>query len=160
TAGTNRAMFRFTLMNHLCRDLEQVHDTSRVPDRIRQDVSRSPGGDSRVFLNSCIGCHNGMDPMAQAYAYYDYEFDVAADPEGLGGRIHYNTEATIDPDTESRVEKKYRINSSTFRYGFVTPDDQWQNYWRAGQNAALGWSSSLPGAGSGAKSMGMELAYS
>ena len=60
-AGTNRAMFRFTLMNHLCRDLEQVHDTSLVPDRIRQDVSRSPGGDSRVFLNSCIGCHNGMD---------------------------------------------------------------------------------------------------
>ncbi|HEX7762060.1 MAG TPA: hypothetical protein VF433_00385, partial [Cellvibrio sp.] len=27
-AGTNRAMFRFTLINHLCRDLEQVHDTS------------------------------------------------------------------------------------------------------------------------------------
>src|SRR5262245_31548478 len=26
--GTNRAMFRFTLMNHMCRDLEQVMDTS------------------------------------------------------------------------------------------------------------------------------------
>src|SRR5687768_16394791 len=25
-AGTNRAMFRFTLMNHMCMDLEQVHD--------------------------------------------------------------------------------------------------------------------------------------
>ena len=44
--GTNRAMFRFTLLNHLCRDMEQVHDTSRPPDRIRQDVTRSPGGDS------------------------------------------------------------------------------------------------------------------
>ena len=159
-AGTNRAMFRFTLMNHLCRDLEQVHDTSLVPDRIRQDVSRSPGGDSRVFLNSCIGCHNGMDPMAQAFAYYDYEFDIDADPEGLNGSIHYNTEADIDPDTNSRVEKKYRINSSTFRYGFVTPDDQWQNYWRKGQNAALGWDASLSGAGNGAKTMGMELAHS
>src|SRR5690606_6937044 len=81
-AGTNRAMFRFTLLNHLCRDLEQVHDTSLTPDFIRQDVSRSPGGDSRVFLNNCIGCHNGMDPMAKAYAYYDFEFDVDADPEG------------------------------------------------------------------------------
>src|SRR6185503_17957345 len=39
-AGTNRAMFRFTLINHLCRDMEQVHDTTRPPDRIRQDVSR------------------------------------------------------------------------------------------------------------------------
>ena len=27
-AGTNRAMFRFTLINHLCMDMEQVHDTS------------------------------------------------------------------------------------------------------------------------------------
>jgi hypothetical protein len=43
-AGTNRAMFRFTLMNHMCMDMEQVLDTSIAPDRIRQDVSRSPGG--------------------------------------------------------------------------------------------------------------------
>ena len=50
-------MFRFTLMSQLCRDLEQISDTTRTPDRIRQDVSRSPGGDSRVFLNNCIGCH-------------------------------------------------------------------------------------------------------
>jgi len=42
--GTNRAMFRFTLLNHLCRDMEQIHDTSRPPDRIRQDVTRGPGG--------------------------------------------------------------------------------------------------------------------
>ena len=68
-AGTNRAMFRFTLVNHLCNDLEQVKDITRVPDRIRQDVTRSPGGDSRLFNNTCIGCHNGMDPLAQAFAY-------------------------------------------------------------------------------------------
>src|SRR5437762_1387388 len=72
-AGTNRAMFRFTLMNHLCHDMEQVQETSRPPDRIRQDVSRSPGGDSRGFLNGCIGCHSGMDPMAQAFSYYNFD---------------------------------------------------------------------------------------
>jgi len=60
--GTNRANFRFTLVNHLCMDLEQVHDVTGVPDRIRQDVSRSPGGDSRAFLNNCIGCHAGTRP--------------------------------------------------------------------------------------------------
>lgn len=159
-AGTNRAMFRFTLINHLCRDLEQVHDTSLTPDFIRQDVSRSPGGDSRVFLNNCVGCHNGMDPLAKAYAYYDYEFDVDADPDGLNGSIHYNTEGTLDPDTESRVEKKYRINANTFKYGYVTTNDDWQNYWRQGMNVHLGWDSSLPGSGTGAKSMNRELAHS
>lgn len=159
-AGTNRAMFRFTLLNHLCRDLEQVHDTSLTPDFIRQDVSRSPGGDSRVFLNNCIGCHNGMDPMAKAYAYYDYEFDVNGDPDGLAGSIHYNTEGTIDPDTNSRVEKKYRINANTFKYGYVTTNDDWQNYWRTGMNTHLGWDNSLPGSGTGAKSMNRELAHS
>jgi len=159
-AGTNRAMFRFTLLNHLCRDLEQVHDTSLVPDFIRQDVSRSPGGDSRVFLNNCIGCHNGMDPMAKAYAYYDFEYDVDADPEGLNGCIHYNTEGTLDPDTNSRVEKKYRINANTFKYGYVTQNDDWQNYWRTGINQFLGWDSTLPGKGTGAKSMNTEIAHS
>lgn len=157
-AGTNRAMFRFTLINHMCRDLEQVHDTTRIPDFIRQDVSRSPGGDSRVFLNGCIGCHSGMDPLAKAFAYYDFEVAEGADPDT--GSLHYNAEGTLDPATESRVEKKYRINSTTFPYGYVTTNDDWQNYWREGINANLGWSSDLPGKGSGAKSMGMELAYS
>ena len=68
--GTNRAMFRFTLINHLCTDLEGVADITRAPDRVRQDVSRSPGGDSRLFHNNCVGCHSGMDPLAQAFAYY------------------------------------------------------------------------------------------
>ncbi len=157
--GTNRAMLRFTLVNHLCKDLEDVHDISRPPNRIRQDVSRSPGGDSRVFLNGCVGCHSGMDPLAQAFAYYDYEYNEN-DEGGQAGRIHYNDANTIDPDTQSRVEKKYRINSTTFNYGFVTPDDSWTNYWREGPNVSLMWSSSLPGEGQGAKSLGEELANS
>ena len=86
SAGTNRAMFRFTLLNHLCNDLEQVADVTRPPDRIRQDVSRSPGGDSRVFLNNCVGCHSGMDPLAQAFSYSDWEGEQAGD----GGRMLYN----------------------------------------------------------------------
>lgn len=159
-AGTNRAMFRFTLLNHLCRDLEQVHDTTGIPDRIRQDVSRSPGGDSRVFLNNCVGCHTGMDPMAQAFAYYDYEYDAVADPDAELGAIHYNTAGETDPATGTRVEAKYHINSGTFAPGYVTPDDHWDNYWRRGPNVVLAWDPSLEGSGSGAKSLGMELAHS
>lgn len=158
--GTNRAMFRFTMLNHLCLDMEQVHDITRAPDRIRQDVSRSPGGDSRVFLNNCIGCHSGMDPLAQAFAYYDYEFDAMADPDALAGQISYNDVGEIDPVTGTRVEEKYFNNNLNFEHGFITPDDSWTNYWRAGPNQVMGWSSSLPGSGSGAKSLGEELANS
>ena len=159
-AGTNRANFRYTLLNHLCLDLEQLQDNTRTPDRIRQDVSRSPGGDSRVFVNNCSGCHSGMDPLAQAFAYYDYQYDAENDLLGEEGRISYNTEGTIDPDTNSRVVKKYHINSTTFPQGFVTPNDQWNNYWRQGVNRFVGWDETLPGSGNGAKSMLQELSHS
>jgi hypothetical protein len=143
-AGTNRAMFRFTLVNHLCMDMEQVHDTTRPPDRIRQDVTRSPGGDSSVFLNNCIGCHSGMDPLAQAFAYYDFD--------ETQGRLVY---------TPGVVQPKYLINSDNFKPGYVTPDDHWDNRWRLpGHNTPIGWSPDLPGTGSGAKSLGQELAGS
>jgi len=141
--GTNRAMFRFTMINFMCRDLEQLQDPSLPPDHIRQDVSRSPGGDSRVFLNSCITCHDGMDPMAQAFAYYN--FDATA------GRLLY---------TAGAVQPKYLINSDNFKFGYVTTDDHWNNYYRHGANQVLGFDAGLPGTGSGAKSMGQELAHS
>jgi hypothetical protein len=141
-AGTNRAMFRFTLLNHLCTDLEQVKDTTRSPDRVRQDVSRSPGGDSRLFQNNCVGCHSGMDPMAQAFAYY--QFNEAS------GEMEY---------TFGNVQDKYTINNETFSPGFITPDDSWDNYWRQGPNEWLIWGPG-DGSGSGAKSMGQEMANS
>lgn len=171
--GTNRAMFRFTLMNHLCRDLEQVHDVTRVPDLIRQDVSRSPGGDSRVFLNNCMGCHAGMDPLAKSYAYYDFEYQKPGPDENLteeqltqrkdAGSLHYNTSNEINSkgeDTGSFVESKYLQNSSTFKPGYVTTNEDWVNYWRKGINMHLGWDTSLPGSGTGASSMNKELAHS
>ncbi len=158
--GTNRALFRFTVLNHLCNDMEQLNDTSLPSDRIRQDVSRSPGGDSRIFLNSCIGCHNGMDPLTQAFAYYNFEYDFDTDPEGNNGRIVYNDVGMLDPVTQSRVQEKYRINASNFEYGYVTEDDRWKNNWRQGANQLLGWDGTLPGSGNGAKTMAQELAHS
>jgi hypothetical protein len=142
-AGTNRAMYRYTLLNHMCRDLEQVMDTTRPTDRIRQDVSRSPGGDSRVFLNNCVGCHAGMDPQVQAYAYYNYDETQA--------RIAY---------TPGQVQTKYLKNADNFKSGYVTPDDHWDNYWRKGNNQLLGWDPALSGSGVGAKSLGQELGNS
>jgi hypothetical protein len=148
--GTNRAMFRYTLMAHLCNDLPTVEDITRPPDRIRQDVSRSPGGDSRVFLNSCIGCHSGMDPMAQAFAFYNFVGTAVGDGTNTGS-LQY---------TPGTTQAKYHINTGNFPQGFVTPDDSWNNRWRQGPNQVLGWDPTLPGSGNGAKSLGLELAHS
>jgi len=158
--GTNRAMLRFTLMNHLCTDLEPLKDNTLPPDRIRQDVSRSPGGDSRLFLNNCVACHSGMDPLAQAFAFYEYDFDRDNDPSGESGQLAYNAQGQINSVTGTRVQTKYHHNNTTFPYGFITTDDKWENYWRTGVNRKLGWSSSLLGKGEGAKSLGEELANS
>jgi len=144
-AGTNRAMFRFTLLNHMCNDMEQMHDTRPPPDRIRQDVSRSPGGDSRLFLNNCVGCHNGMDPLAGAFAYYDFDEDTQ--------RLVYDN---------TQVHSKYFNNDLNFPQGYRTVDDSWENRWRVGQNSYLGFDPALngEGTGNGAKSLGVELGKS
>jgi len=141
--GTNRAMFRFTMINYMCNDMQTLMDTSRPTDRIRQDVARNPGGDSRIFLNNCTSCHSGMDPMAQAFAYYD--FDVNSN------QLVY---------TPGQTQAKYHINTTNFPQGFVTPDDSWSNRWRQGPNSVLGWNTALPGSGNGAKSWGQEIAGS
>jgi hypothetical protein len=148
--GTNRAMFRFTMINHLCNDLPTVQDTTRPPDRIRQDVTRSPGGVSTLFLTTCIGCHSGMDPMAQAFSYYNFSYpasEIGATAFPLGQIVY----------TPGQTQPKYHINNTNFPQGFITPDDNWNNRWRSGPNQLLGWSSSLPGSGQGAKSLGQEL---
>jgi hypothetical protein len=147
--GTNRAMFRFTMINHLCNDLPTVMDTTRPPDRIRQDVTRSPGGVSTLFLTNCIGCHSGMDPMAQAFAYYNFQYpasEIGATAWPIGQLVY----------TANQTQPKYHINNTNFPQGFNTPDDSWNNRWRTGPNANLGWAAGT-GSGQGAKSLGVEL---
>ena len=138
-AGTNRAAVRFAALNSLCMDMEDFRDVTAWPDRIRQDVSRSPGGDSNLFLNDCLACHAGLDGLAGGFAFYD--FDATA------GRMTY---------TPNTVHPKFVTAASTFPFGFRTTGDSWINYWRSGPNTFVEWRG--PGAGAGAKSLGMELA--
>ena len=166
--GTNRAMLRFALINHLCTDFEPLSDITRIPDRIRQDVSRSPGGDSRLFLNGCLGCHAGMDGLAGGLSRYDLTFTEDSDGNVIENTAQLNYAA-------NGVQGKYLINSNNFSPGYVTTDDSWINYWRNGKNSRLGWgnnSIALPAPnnitiddkghamGTGAKSLGIELASS
>jgi len=176
--GTNRAMFRFTLMNHLCTDLEPLKDVTRTPDHVRRDVSRSPGGDSRIFLNGCVGCHAGMDGMAGAFAYYEWDYSN----DKSDGQLVYRDTGNAKFDPATGVSLKHNINGDNFEFGHITIDDSWVNYWRKGPNSILGnrpgdatpgWNptgTSLPGvsidpvkdtsSGNGAKSLGHELANS
>src|ERR1700744_4446746 len=144
--GTNRAMYRFTMMNHLCSDLQTIMDIARPPDRIRQDVARSPGGVSPLFLTNCIGCHSGMDPMAQAFAFYNFNNTDPDTADSMGTVVY----------TAGQTQPKYHINNTNFPQGFDTPDDAWENRWRTGPNAILGWKGPA-GTGNGAKSLGTEL---
>jgi hypothetical protein len=138
-AGTNRAAVRFATLNLMCMDMEDFRDVTAWPDRIRQDVSRSPGGDSNLFLNDCLGCHAGLDGLAGAFAFYDFDMDAQ--------QLVY----TLDS-----VQPKFLKDANTFPFGYQTLGDSWINYWRTGPNAFVGWSGA--GSGMGAKSLGMELA--
>lgn len=138
-AGTNRAAVRFASVNFLCRDMEDLRDVTARPDFIRQDVTRAPGGDSRIFLNDCLTCHAGMDALAGAFAYYDFNDET--------NQIVY---------TNGIVQPKYLRDAGVFRFGHATQNDVWLNYWRVGPNAYIDWRGD--GAGIGAKSLGMELA--
>jgi hypothetical protein len=158
--GTNRRLFEYTILNHLCISLEDANDITLTPDRIRQDVSRNPGGDSSIYLNTCMGCHTGMDPMIQAFANFNYNTDVDDTVVPLKNQLVY--EAGV-------IQAKYTQNSGVFPFGFVTTNDEWENYWRTGKNSLLGWAwkeepnpaiNGSFGRGVGPKSMGREFAYS
>lgn len=144
-AGTNRRGYNLNIINQTCHQMEQVMDTSLPSDRIRQDVAASPGGDSRVRLQSCVGCHSHMDPMAGAFAYYDFN-------ETSGAMVY----------TAGKVQAKYFINATNNPYGYVTTDDSWESRIRLGGADAniFMFDSTLPGKGNGAAAFGTEIAHS
>tara|TARA_B100001971_G_scaffold213155_1_gene245652 strand:+ start:252304 stop:253509 length:1206 start_codon:yes stop_codon:yes gene_type:complete len=137
-AGTNRSVTRHTFMNFLCKDFEDLHDTT-VPDfRVRRDVEREPGGDSRTYKNTCVGCHAGQDALGGAFAYWDYR----------NNRLRF---------TPGNVVDKMNHNA-LYDMGHVTTDNSWLNLWASGQNANLGWRG--PTTGNGVKEFGQMIARS
>ena len=144
-AGTNRAAVRFATLNFMCMDMENFRDRTAYPNRVRQDVDRSPGGDSNIFMNDCLTCHAGMDGLAGAFAFYDFAEIV----EDEGEQLVY---------TAGQVQPKYLQDAGVFSTGFATTTDSWVNYWRSGPNSWVGWNGPNGGVGNGAKSFGEEIA--
>jgi hypothetical protein len=137
-AGTNRRMNRYMFINFLCKDYEELHDISIPDNHVERDVERNPGGDSRTYLNKCVGCHAGQDALRGAHAYYDFN----------NGAVTYSAGAVVGKIT--------RVNS--FSDGKRTINDSWTNTWAQGKNASLGWRTVT--SGNGAKSLGRMLARS
>jgi hypothetical protein len=146
-AGTNRRGYNITIINQTCHQMEAITDTSLPSDRVRQDVAASPGGDSRVRLQSCLGCHSHMDPMAGAFAYYDFD-----ETKGEGAMVY----------TPGTVAHKYFINAANNPAGYVTTDDSWESRIRLGgaDTKIFNFDPTLPGKGNGAASFGQEIAGS
>ncbi len=139
-SGTNRAQFRFTMINYLCHDMQRSWTPRGRPTASARTWRARRAATAGSSSNNCVGCHSGMDPMAQAFAYYNF-----------------NTTTNQMVYTPGQVQPKYLNNPQNFPWGFVTPDDSWSNRWRTGPNADLGWDTSLPGSGQGAESLGQEL---
>ncbi len=140
SAGTNRRAVRYSMVNYLCNDLEQMSDTSRPDAMVARDVERAPGGDASTYNNRCKGCHAGQDFFRGAWAFYDY--DVTA------MKIKY---------TPGVVAEKYNINGDSFPSGHITVDDKWSNNWTVGQNARFGWPEDIK-SGNGVASFGQMIA--
>jgi hypothetical protein len=135
-AGTNRRVARFTFKNFLCMDMPQLADTTRPDFRVRRDVGRSPGGDSQVYKNFCVGCHAGMDAFAGAFAYFDYSKNA----------VTY---------TPGSVVYKMNKNNGVFPDGYTTTDDSWINLWTTGVDSSVGWNGAS--SGNGAKAFGKAI---
>lgn len=147
-AGTNRAAFAYFAKNFLCKEMEELSDTS-VPDfRVRRDVDRAPGGSADTYKTFCVGCHAGQDALGGAFAYYDY----------VDGRMVYGAhDVVVDGRAEVVGPVAPKINAiNTFADGKITTSDSWINLWTEGQNEEIGWGSQT--AGNGAKDLGKMLA--
>lgn len=167
-AGTNRRAISNTMNAFFCSAMDELHDTSAPDSFVRQDVDRSPAGDSRTFRNQCQGCHAGMDALAGAFAYMDF---VA---NGANGQLSYKNQinATSQQCSQNQtpfngcsgrngVFKQFR-QDTVYPAGYRLRDNSWTNLWADGPNARLGWRTingvSNVRRGSGMKSLGKVLA--
>ncbi len=150
--GTNRTPFKFFARNFLCLEMEQLNDTS-IPDvYVRRDVDRKPGEVTDTFKNSCVGCHAGQDPIANAFSYYDYDGETIDE----GTMVYRDHKVMIDGSEEivDGVAPKINLNN-IYSQGRPVVNNSWINLWNRGQNKYIEWGSES--SGNGAKSLGKML---
>ena len=119
-AGTNRLPFAAVMATYTCNEIEQLHDNTLNKSWIRQDVERSPGGDVKLYLAKCSGCHGLMDGLTPAFAHNDFVDGVNI----------------YDPNV---IPEKMTRNAYIFPEGRRIASDEWVNFMVDGANKAIGW---------------------
>lgn len=155
SAGTNRRMFRYTLMNYLCNDLENIKDNTVSDQYVRRDVDRNPGGTAATFQTNCKGCHGIQDAISGAFALFTF------------GNNRMSYRRALNPGAAPSVQGKVTQNGSVYLNGHIPNSDQWVNTIMTGVDPAkvayLGWRAPATGGsefgGNGANSLGKALAH-
>jgi hypothetical protein len=121
--GTNRRAVKGAFNSFLCTDIEQWRDKTVEGSWIRRDITRTPGGEGKVFQNRCKSCHAPMDAMAGAFAYLDF------------GTTTLRFSRDVNP--------KYLKNADVFPDGYITLDTSWVNMATKKHNKKFGWDETL-----------------
>lgn len=127
-AGTNRASIKNTFELFLCTSIEKWKRRG-VPDFfVRRDVDRNPANNPATYQNECRSCHSLMDPVAGAFAKFDF----------MDSTLQFYS---------SGVAPKMNQNGYVYPPGYVTIDDSWVNLFNYSGSNSFGWRSPLSGQG-------------
>lgn len=111
SGGTNRRAVRAIWNNLLCSPIDEWRDAGLDRYYIGQDVSLSPSGKTKNFVENCASCHAGIDSQRGFSAFLDYE-------AGGGNFVQ------VLP----KVSDKFKTNASTNPEAtHTTTDDSWVN---------------------------------
>ncbi|MES3037123.1 MAG: hypothetical protein V4736_04375 [Bdellovibrionota bacterium] len=128
-AGTNRRLVEYTFRQFMCVKIEEWADPLANEARIGRDIDRFPGGDNKVFQNTCRACHTVMDGFRGAFANLDYN-----------GRPTNSTFGNTTGADKNLVVNKMNKNEKVYPGGYVTVDNSWvNNADRPGNSALFGW---------------------
>ena len=137
-AGTNRAPVRFAMLNFMCMDQEDLRDITAHADRVRKDVTRSPGGDSQHFLERLLDLPCGSRRAGRRVRV-------------LRLRRRHCSKRSTRLATCSRSSTRMR---ACFRSVLRRRTILGSTTGEPGSNEFVGWNAAGGGEGNGAKSLG------
>ena len=136
--GTNRRATQYVFRNFLCKEFEDISDTTVDAQYVRRDVDRYPNGDTNKYLNYCVGCHAGQDSLGRAFYHYENI--------GQGGYLVYrlNNNSFPNANQENKLNRIVNFEDGYFVGNDSNGDamdrmDYWENLWIKGRNSDLGW---------------------
>lgn len=161
--GTNRRATQYIFRNFLCKEFEEVADTTVDTQYVRRDVDRFPNGSVDKYLNYCVGCHAGQDALGNAFLHYYKEPNQYV-------RITYKSSKSGGPF--AGIDFKVNLVNN-YVDGYFVENDIWENLWVKNHNKSLGFDESfrsqklfgdseeyIPHKGKGVKELGEYLSRS